>query len=84
MAWLRDVEPALVSVPPAGLDVTVYPVIAVPPLETGAVKVTVAEALPAVATTEVGAPGTVVGVMELDGEDAADVPTPLVAVAVKL
>ncbi len=40
--------------------VTVYPVIGLPPLD-GAEKETVAEALPAVATTLAGAPGAVAG-----------------------
>jgi hypothetical protein len=47
----------------------------------GAVQVTVAEPLPAVAETAVGAPGTVVpmGVTAADGADAEPVPTALVA-----
>jgi hypothetical protein len=49
--------PALLSVPPAGLDVTVYPVIVEPPSDAGAVKVTVAVVFPAVAAAPVGAPG---------------------------
>src|SRR5512141_387476 len=60
--WLNPVVPALLSVPPAGLEVTVYPVMALPPLLAGAVKVTVACALPAVAVPMVGALGTVRGV----------------------
>lgn len=44
---------------PPGEDVTVYPVIAVPPLLAGAVHDTVATLLPGVADTAVGAPGTV-------------------------
>jgi hypothetical protein len=51
------VLPALLSTPPPGDDVTVYPVIAVPPLEAGAAKVTVAWALPAEAEAPVGTPG---------------------------
>ena len=43
---------------PPGLEVAVYVVIAAPPFDAGAVKVTLAEPLPAVALTEVGAPGT--------------------------
>jgi hypothetical protein len=52
------VEPALLSTPPAGLEVTVYPVIAEPPLLAGATKETDAVTSPGVATTEVGAFGT--------------------------
>ena len=77
--------PALASTPPAGLDVTVKPVIALPPVAP-AVKVTVACPLPPVAVAPVGAPGTVaeVGVTALEGAEAAPVPTPLVAVTVKV
>ena len=58
-----------------------------PPLLAGAVQVTVAEALPAVAVPMVGAPGTVagaVGVTEFDGAEAAPVPTELIAATVKV
>ena len=51
-------ELAPVAVILSGEDVTVYPVMAPPPLEAGAVKATLAWALPAVATGLVGAPGT--------------------------
>ena len=49
----------MVSVPPAGDETTVKPVIAEPPFDAGAVKVTVAWALPATAVTAVGAPGVI-------------------------
>ena len=55
--------------------------IALPPSE-GAAQLTTAAALPAVAVTFVGAPGTVadeVGVTEFDAADAGPVPTALVA-----
>ena len=56
-----------------------------PPLSAGAVQVTEACALPAVAVPIVGAPGTVAGVTELLADDAAlVVPAPLVAVTVKV
>lgn len=45
---------------------------------------TTADAAPATAPAPVGADGTVFGVTEDDGEDGADVPAPLVAVAVKV
>jgi hypothetical protein len=67
-------------------QVTVYPVIALPPLDAGAVKLTVACAFPAVAVTAVGAPGTdavLVGVT-LAAEDAGLTPTALRAVTVQL
>ena len=48
--------------------------IALPPLLAGAVKVTDACALPAVAVPMVGAPGTVTGVTLLEATDAAPGP----------
>jgi hypothetical protein len=55
-------------------------VIALPPLE-GAVQLTTAEPLPAVAVTPVGAAGavTAVGVTADEAAEAAPVPTALVA-----
>ena len=49
---------APVPVRPPGLEVAVYPAMAAPPLEPGAVKVTLACVSPAVAVPMVGAPGT--------------------------
>jgi hypothetical protein len=60
---------------------------ALPPLDVGAVQLTLAEALPAAAVTAVGEPGAVVaawGVTELDAVDAGPVPTAFVAVTVKV
>jgi hypothetical protein len=51
-------EPAPVPVRPPGLEVTVYAVIAAPPVNTGAVKLTEAWVSPAVALSAVGSPGT--------------------------
>ena len=48
---------ASTAVMPPGLDVTVYCVMALPPLDAGAVHVTVALAPPATAATLVGGPG---------------------------
>jgi hypothetical protein len=74
---------APVAVMPPGTDVTVYPVIALPPLDAGAVKLTVACALPPTAVTAVGAPGAVaIGVMLLDATDAAPLPKAFMAVTV--
>ena len=47
---------------------------ALPPFEAGAVHDTEAEALPAVAVTPVGAPGTVAGVTLLEADDAVPGP----------
>ena len=44
--WLVAPLPALLSTPPAGVELTVYPVMAEPPLKPGALKLTVAWALP--------------------------------------
>ena len=55
-----------------------------PPLLPGAVKVTLACALPPVAVPLVGAPGTVAGVTLFEAADAAPVPALLVAVTVKV
>jgi hypothetical protein len=72
------------DVMPPGLDVTVYPVIGLPPLSAGAVKLTVARALPATAEAAVGAPGTPTGVTLLDAADAALTPMAFVAVTVNV
>jgi hypothetical protein len=57
---------------------------ALPPLEAGAVKATLACALPAVATGLVGAPGTVNGITTPDGDEATELPAALVATTVKV
>jgi hypothetical protein len=59
-------------------------VIAEPPSLPGAVKGTVACALPRVAVPIVGAPGVVAGVTLFDAADGAPVPTALVAVTVNV
>ena len=58
--------------------------IGLPPLLAGAVKVTVACALPAVAVPMVGAPGTPAGVTLFEAAEAGPVPIALVAVTVKV
>jgi hypothetical protein len=73
-----------VAVKPPGLDVTVYEVMADPPLVTGAEKVIVASPLPLVAVPIVGAPGTVAGVAAPLGLEEILVPMALVAVTVKV
>jgi hypothetical protein len=69
---------------PPGLEVTVYEVIAEPPLLAGAEKVIVASPLPLVAVPIVGAPGTVAGVAPPLAPEAELVPTALVAVTVNV
>jgi len=76
-------DAAPLTLMPPGEDVTVYEVIAEPPVEAGGVNATVACALPAVAVPIVGGPGTAPGVTLFEGGDAGPVPTALVAVTVK-
>jgi hypothetical protein len=76
--------PTPVPTEPPGLDVTVYFVIATPPLLVGGPKLTVAIRLPPAAETEVGAPGTVPGITLFDAADAGPVPAELVAVTVNV
>ena len=73
-----------VAVNPPVLDVTVYEVMADPPLLAGALKVTVAWPFPATALTPVGAPGTVAGTTELLVPEDVLVPTEFVAVTVNV
>jgi hypothetical protein len=76
-------ELAPVAVKPPGEDVTVYPVMALPPSEAGGINATLAWALPAVATGLVGAPGTVLGITDPDATEAIEFPAALVAKTVK-
>ena len=69
---------ALVQVNPPGDEVTVYPVIALPPFDPGAVQLTTDDALATVPETPVGAPGTVLGVTLAD-VPALEVPIAFVA-----
>jgi hypothetical protein len=73
-------EPPPVAVNPPIFEVTVYVVIADPPLETGGVKDMVAWPLPATAVTPVGAPGIAAGVTELLATELVLVPIAFVAV----
>ena len=58
--------------------------ITLPPLFTGAVKVTLACALPLVAVTAVGEPGTVAGVTLFDAADGTLDPAALAATTVNV
>jgi hypothetical protein len=73
-----------VQVLPSGLEVTVYPVIAEPPLSAGLVQDTDAALEPAVAETPVGLAGTVAGTTGAEAVEGRLVPTPFVAVTVKV
>ena len=72
-----------VPINPPGLEVTVYPVMAEPPVS-GAVNDTVACLLPAVTKTVVGTPGTVAGVIEVEGFEAFPCPTAFLAFTVNV
>ena len=79
------VAPVVVALRPPGVAVTVYLVIAEPPLLLGALQVTTTAPLPAAPDTLVGACGTVaVGVTALLAAEDGDVPAALVAVTVKV
>ena len=67
------------QVNPPGVEVTVYPVMALPPLDPGAVQLTTEEALATVPETPVGAPGTVLGVTGVD-VPASELPVALIAI----
>ena len=73
-----------VQVLASGVEVTVYCIIAAPPLPAGAVQATEACALPGVAETPVGAPGTVRGVTGTDGAEGSLVPAAFVATALNV
>jgi hypothetical protein len=72
------------QVAPPGEAVTVYPVIAEPPLSVGGVKETRALPLPSTAVTDVGDCGTVAGVAVTNAVDDSESPTPLVAMTRKV
>ena len=81
----RQVVATLEQENPPGEEVTVYPVMAAPPLLTGAVQATVDLALAfEVADTAVGAPGTAAGTAGADAADEGPVPAELVAETVKV
>ena len=75
---------AVVQVSDPGEDVTVYPVIALPPLLEGAVQETATWVDPNTPDTPVGAPGTVAGTTADDAEDAAPAPALFVAATVNV
>jgi len=77
-------DPDTVELAPPGFAVTVYELMALPPLDDGGVHETVAWALPEVAVTLVGGPATAAGVTALDGVEAGPGPTALAAVTVNV
>ena len=79
---LSAAPPTLAVWPPD--ELTVYPVTAEPPLEAGALQLTVAWRSPAAALTPRGAPGTEAGVTVLEAADAGLAPTAFAAVTVNV
>jgi len=77
-------DPDTVDAAPPGEAVTMYELIALPPLDDGGVHDTAACALPPVAVTLDGGPGSVAGVTAAEGADAGPVPTLLVAVTLNV
>lgn len=75
---------AVVQTNPPGDEVTVYPVIELPPLDPGAVQLTTDDALATVPETPVGAPGGPAGVTLLDALEADEFPAAFVATTVKV
>ena len=55
-----------------------------PPFDTGAVQATLASPARGVASTSVGAPGIVMGIIVAEGSDAAERPAALVATTEKV
>jgi hypothetical protein len=76
--------PVVVVVIPPGDETTVYSVIALPPLEAGAVHETNALRSPGIADTSVGASGGPTGVTALEGAELELIPMEFVAVVVKV
>jgi hypothetical protein len=78
-----EVAPPVLTVVPAE-DVTVYPVIGLPPLDAGAAHVTTAVPSPAVAATETGAPGALGRTTGAEGAEAGLLPRAFFAVTVNV
>jgi len=74
----------VVQVNEPGADVTVYPVMALPPLEAGATHDTTACAFPDTADTDLGTPGVVAGTIAFDASDASPPPREFVATTVNV
>ena len=79
---LHEVD-VVVQVNPPGDEVTEYPVMALPPLDPGALQLTTDDTKSIVPETPVGAPGTVLGVT-LDDVPAVEFPAALIAITEKV
>ena len=76
---------AVEQVKPPGVEMAVYPVMADPPFDAGAVQATTDWVLALeVAVTAVGAPGVVAGIATAEAADTGPVPTPLPATTVNV
>ena len=75
---------ALVQVNDPGDEVALYLVIALPPLDPGAVQLTCEEALPVVPDTLVGDPGGPAGVTLAEAVETFEFPYEFVAMAVNV
>ena len=69
---------------PPGEAVTENPVTGCPPLDAGAVQLTITLEFPGVAVAPVGGAGVVAGITGALGLEARPLPTPFVAVTVKV
>ena len=72
------------QVAPAGSEVTMYEVMAAPPLSAGALKVTVMLLPLVTAETFEGAEGTPAGTADALADDCADVPMVVIAATLKV
>lgn len=91
LVTIQLVAPVVLQTWDPGLEVTVYPVIALDPFEAGAVQVMVASAedplaieFMLAAETAVGAPGGAAGIMAEEAMEEAPAPAALAAVTVKV
>src|ERR1700694_1937120 len=80
-AWVA--VPGTVTLTPPAVDVTVYPLIPLPPVFAGADHETVADMLPPTAEMFAGGSGTATGTTALEGADAGPAPMAFMAVTAK-
>ena len=76
---MHDNAPDVEHDPPPGLATTEYPVMALPPVDAGALHDTTTCPFPGTPLTPDGAPGTVRGVTDTEESDATDVPATFTA-----
>src|SRR6202521_769133 len=81
-AW--GAVPGTVMLTPPAVEVTVYPLIALPPVFAGADQDTVADMFPPTAEMFAGGSGTATGTTALEGADAGPAPMAFMAVTAKV